>query len=214
MNKKRLMFMGTPDFALPCLDMLNHRDDTEIVSVVTQPDRQSGRGYKVSFPPVKQYALDNSLECIQPSTVKDDEFRKYLMEKNPDIIVVIAYGRILPEFVLDYPQYGCINVHASLLPKYRGAAPIQWSVINGEKKSGVTTMYMDKGLDTGDKILTTEVELDEFETTGTLFDKLAGISVKTLSDTIDLLYSNFKTEYNSFKLLSIFTSFHSTSAPS
>ncbi len=189
MIKKRLMFMGTPDFAIPCLEMLNNREDTEIVSVVTQPDRQSGRGYKFMFPPVKNYALENNLEIVQPTSVKDEEFKNYLIDKNPDIIIVIAYGRILPEFVLNYPEYGCINVHASLLPKYRGAAPIQWSIINGEKKTGVTTMYMDKGLDTGDKILTSEVVIDEFETSGSLFDKLADISVKTLSDTIDALYN-------------------------
>ncbi len=189
MNKKRLMFMGTPDFAIPCLEMLNNREDTEIVSVVTQPDRQSGRGYKVTYPPVKSFALDHDLEVIQPDSVKDEAFRKYLGEKSPDIIVVIAYGRILPDFVLEYPEFGCINVHASLLPKYRGAAPIQWSVINGEKKTGVTTMYMDKGLDTGDKIMTREVYLDEYETSGSLFEKLAGISVNVLSDTIDALYA-------------------------
>ncbi len=185
MTKLNVMFMGTPDFSVGCLDMLVNREDINVCSVVTMPDRQKGRGNKILPTPVKEYALSKGLEVVQPDSVKTQEFYDYLKEKNPDFIAVIAYGKILPTEVLFYPKYGCVNVHASLLPKYRGAAPIQRSIINGEKETGVTTMLMDEGLDTGDMLLVKKVQIDEFETSGTLFDKLADIGAAALSETID-----------------------------
>ena len=189
MNKK-VMFMGTPDIAVPCLEMLCNRDDIDVVGVVTQPDRKKGRGYELSSPPVKVFATEKNLEVFQPETLKDGAFDDVIKEKNPDLIVVIAYGRILPPFIIDYPKFGCINVHASLLPKYRGAAPLQWCIINGEKKTGITTMLMDNGLDTGDMLLVDEIEIDNDETTGTLFEKVSVMGAKTLSKTIDLVFEN------------------------
>lgn len=187
MDKIRVLFMGTPDFAVGCLDMLLNREDIEIVGVVTQPDRQSGRGYKLLPPAVKVYALEKEIEVFQPLTVKDEAFESYIKEKNPDLIIVIAYGRIIPKFVLEYPKYGCINVHGSILPKYRGAAPIQWAVLNGEAETGVTTMMMDEGLDTGDMLVVKKLPIGEFDTSGTMFEKLAEISKDALSETIDLI---------------------------
>ena len=189
MDKIRVLFMGTPDFAVGCLDMLLSREDIEIVGVVTQPDRQSGRGYKLLPPAVKVYALEKELEVFQPLTVKDEAFESFIKEKNPDLIIVIAYGRIIPKFVLEYPKYGCINVHGSILPKYRGAAPIQWAVLNGEEETGVTTMMMDEGLDTGDMLVVKKLPIGEFDTSGTMFEKLAEISKDALSETIDLIKS-------------------------
>lgn len=190
MDKINVVFMGTPDFAVSCLEMLYEREDIEIKGIVTQPDKQRGRGYVLTPPPVKEFGLNKGIEVVQPLSVKDEAFESYIKEKNPDLIVVIAYGRILPEFVLNYPKYGCINVHASLLPKYRGAAPIQWSVINNEKETGVTTMLMDKGLDTGDMLVTKKIEIGEFDTSGTMFDKLAELSKSALSETIDKIKDN------------------------
>lgn len=187
MDTIKVLYMGTPDFAVGCLEMLTQRDDVEIVGVVTQPDRQSGRGYKLLPPPVKTVALEKGLEVFQPLSVKDEAFENYIKEKNPDLIVVIAYGRIIPRFVLEYPKYGCINVHGSILPKYRGAAPIQWAVLNGEKETGVTTMMMDEGLDTGDMLVVKKLPIGEFDTAGTMFDKLAEISKDALSETIELI---------------------------
>ncbi len=189
MDRIRVLFMGTPDFAVGCLDMLLSREDIEIVGVVTQPDRQSGRGYKLLPPAVKVYALEKELEVFQPLTVKDEAFESFIKEKNPDLIIVIAYGRIIPKFVLEYPKYGCINVHGSILPKYRGAAPIQWAVLNGEEETGVTTMMMDEGLDTGDMLVVKKLPIGEFDTSGTMFEKLAEISKDALSETIDLIKS-------------------------
>ena len=131
MDKIRVLFMGTPDFAVGCIEMLLNREDIDVLGVVTQPDRQSGRGYKLLPPPVKVVAEEKGIEVLQPLTVKDEAFESYIKEKNPDLIIVIAYGRIIPKFVLEYPKFGCINVHGSILPKYRGAAPIQWAVLNG-----------------------------------------------------------------------------------
>ena len=181
----KTLFMGTPDFAVPCLEMLNNRNDIEIVGVVSQPDRQKGRGYKMLPPPVKEYALNANLDVYQPDSVKSEEFNELLKKLEPELIVVIAYGRILPAFVLEYPKYGCINVHASLLPKYRGAAPIQWSVINGERKTGVATMLMDEGLDTGDILVVKEIEISPEDTSGSMFEKLSHLGVEALSETID-----------------------------
>ncbi len=186
--KKRVMFMGTPDIAVPCLDMLSKREDCEIVGVVTQPDRKKGRGYELAPPPVKEFALTRGFDVFQPETLKDGAFLDVLKEKNPEIIIVIAYGRILPPYIIDYPKFGCINVHASLLPKYRGAAPLQWCIINGEKKTGVTIMQMDNGLDTGDMLLTQEIEIADDETTGTLFDKASVCGASALSEALDLIF--------------------------
>ena len=144
-----------------------------MVGVITQPDKPKGRGGKMQYTPVKEKALELGLDVYQPQRVKETEFIEKLKEMNPDAIVVIAFGQILPKAILDMPKYGCINVHASLLPKYRGAAPIQWSVIDGEKETGVTTMYMNEGLDTGDIIDKVVVPIDKKETGGSLFDKLA-----------------------------------------
>ena len=187
MDTIRVLFMGTPDFAVGCLEMLLDREDIEVVGVVTQPDRQSGRGYKLLPPPVKVLAEERGVEVFQPLTVKDEAFENYIKEKNPDLIIVIAYGRIIPKFVLEYPKYGCINVHGSILPKYRGAAPIQWAVLNGEKETGVTTMMMDEGLDTGDMLVVKKLPVGEFDTSGTMFDKLAELSKEALSETIELI---------------------------
>jgi len=184
----KVMFMGTPDIAVPCLDMLFKREDCEIVGVVTQPDRKKGRGYELAPPPVKEFALSKGLLVFQPEILKDEAFLDILKEKNPDIIIVIAYGRILPPYIIDYPKYGCINVHASLLPKYRGAAPLQWCIINGEKKTGVTIMQMDNGLDTGDMLLKEEIEITHDETTGSLFEKASVCGAETLSKALDLIF--------------------------
>ena len=167
----RIVFMGTPDFAVPTLEVLieNH----EVVGVVTQPDRKKGRGKKVQFPPVKEKALEHDIPVLQPDRIKDEAFLAELKAMNPDAIVVVAFGRILPEVILDLPPFGCINVHASLLPKYRGAAPMQWAIINGEKETGVTIMYMDKGMDTGDMLAKVVVPLDAKETGESLHDKLS-----------------------------------------
>ena len=180
----KTLFMGTPDFAVPCLEMLSNRDDIEIVGVVSQPDRQKGRGYKMLPPPVKEFALNAGFDVYQPESVKSDEFHNLLKELDPELIIVIAYGRILPEFVLKYPKYGCINVHASLLPKYRGAAPIQWSVINGEKKTGVTTMLMDEGLDTGDMLIIKDIDILPDDTSGSMFKKLSVLGTEALSNNL------------------------------
>ena len=169
----RLVFMGTPDFAVPALEALI-RGGHEVAAVVTQPDRPRGRGKAIIMSPVKQKALEHGIAVLQPERIKKDEaFLKSLEEISPDAIVVAAFGQILPETILRLPRYGCINIHASLLPKYRGAAPIQWAVINGEEFSGVTTMQMDAGLDTGDIMETKEVELRVKETGGSLFEKLS-----------------------------------------
>ena len=168
----RVVFMGTPDFAVPTLQtLLEHH---EVLAVVTQPDKRKGRGKAMQFTPVKEKALEYNIPVYQPVKVRnDEEFLATMKELNPDIIVVTAFGQILPESILNLPKYGCINVHASLLPKYRGAGPIQWAVINGEKESGVTIMYMEKGLDTGDMLEKVVVPLDPKETGESLHDKLS-----------------------------------------
>ena len=147
----KIVFMGTPDFSVNALENIV-KAGHDVVGVITQPDKPKGRGGKMQYTPVKEKALELGLDVYQPQRVKETEFIEKLKEMNPDAIVVIAFGQILPKAILDMPKYGCINVHASLLPKYRGAAPIQWSVIDGEKETGVTTMYMNEGLDTGDII--------------------------------------------------------------
>lgn len=181
----RAVFMGTPEFAVPTLQALI--DHHQVEAVVTQPDKQRGRGKKVQFPPVKEKAVEHEIPVYQPQKARDEEFIEILREINPDVIVVVAYGQILPESILNIPKYGCINVHGSLLPKYRGAAPIQWAVLDGEEKTGITTMYMEKGLDTGDMIDKAEIVLDPKETAGTLHDKLMEIGANLLLETLEKL---------------------------
>lgn len=179
----KVIFMGTPDFAVPCLDMLV-KEGHEVCLVVTQPDKPKGRGKKMLFPPVKEKAIEYGIEVFQPIKVKEEEAVEKLRSYNADIIVVVAFGQILPESILNMPKYGCVNVHGSLLPKYRGAAPIQWSVINGDTKTGVTTMYMEKGLDTGDMLLKAEFDITSEDTYGTVHDKMCVIGADVLKETL------------------------------
>lgn len=179
----KVMFMGTPDIAVPCLEaLIKHH---EVVCVVTQPDKPKNRGHKLAMPPVKETALTHGIDVLQPLSFKDNAFLQELEKYNPDVIVVIAYGRILPKYVLDFPKYGCINVHASLLPKYRGAAPIQWCIVDGEKVTGITTMKMDVGLDTGDMLLKKEIEISDTMTGGELHDTMAQLCPDVLLETIE-----------------------------
>lgn len=168
----KILFMGTPDFAVETLRTLI-QSEHEVIGVVTQPDKPKGRSGKMQFSPVKEVALENNIQVYQPQKVKDEAFLFQIRQMCPDVIVVVAFGQILSKEILEIPKYGCLNVHASLLPKLRGAAPIQWSVIQGDKESGVTIMQMDEGLDTGDMLLVEKYTLDEKETGGSLFDKLA-----------------------------------------
>ena len=182
----KILFMGTPDFAKASLEKI-YNAGYEIIGVVTNPDRPKGRGMKLFASPVKEFALEKGITVYQPAKIRNNsEFIEKIKELNPDVICVVAYGKILPKEILDIPSCGCINVHGSLLPKYRGAAPIQWAVINGDKITGVTTMYMDVGMDTGDIILKQEVEIGEDETTGELWEKLATtggeLLIKTLKE--------------------------------
>lgn len=179
----RVVFMGTPDFAVPTLQAL-YEAGHELLVVVTQPDKPKGRGKQVQFPPVKEQALAYGVPVCQPRRVKEEAFIQSLCELHPDVIVVVAFGQILPQAVLDIPKYGCINVHASLLPKLRGAAPIQWALINGEEKTGVTTMLLDAGIDTGDMLLQEETEISPEDTGGTLHDKLAELGGPLLVRTL------------------------------
>ena len=176
--------MGTPDFALESLKAL-YEAKYDIIGVVTNIDKQKGRGMKMVASPVKEYAIEKNLQVYQPIKVRNNpEFLEEVKKLNPDLICVVAYGKILPQELLDIPQYGCVNVHGSLLPEYRGAAPIQWAVLNGDKKTGVTTMFMNAGMDTGDMILKEEVEIGEDETTGELWDRLKTIGANLLIKTV------------------------------
>lgn len=179
----KVMFMGTPDFAR---DLLLAVADAghEIVGVVTQPDKPKGRGYELTPPPVKVAALERGYTVYQPDTLRDGAFLSTLEELCPDIIVVAAYGKILPKYVLEFPKFGCINSHASLLPEYRGAAPIQRAIIDGKKETGITVMKMEEGLDTGDMILCEKTEITDDETFETLHDKLAAISCKVVCEAL------------------------------
>ena len=179
----RVVFMGTPDFSVPTLECIIEAGH-EVVGVVTQPDKAKGRGKKVVYTPVKEKALEHGLTVYQPRRAREPEFIEHIRALNPDVMVVVDFCQILPKELLDIPKYGCVNVHASLLPKYRGAAPIQWAVIRGEKVSGVTTMQMDVGLDTGDMLLKTEVPLAEDETGGSLHDKLSVLGGDLLIETL------------------------------
>lgn len=176
--------MGTPDFALESLKAL-YEAKYDIIGVVTNIDKPKGRGMKMVASPVKEYAIEKNLQVYQPVKVRNNpEFLEEVKKLNPDLICVVAYGKILPQELLDIPQYGCVNVHGSLLPEYRGAAPIQWAVLNGDKKTGVTTMFMNAGMDTGDMILKEEVEIGEDETTGELWDRLKMIGANLLIKTV------------------------------
>lgn len=181
----KIVFMGTPDFSVGPLKSIVEAGH-EVVAVITQPDKQKGRGKQVLFTPVKEAALELGLKVYQPEKVRDEAFIEILREMDADIMVVSAFGQILPTSILNMTKYGCINIHASLLPKYRGAAPIQWSIIDGEEKTGVTIQQMNEGIDTGDIISVSEVVIDKKETGGSLFDKLAiegaKLIVKTLKD--------------------------------
>ena len=180
----KIVFMGTPDFAVPSLEALIDKYGVE--AVFTQPDRPKGRGKKMAFSPVKEVAVKHDIKVFQPEKLKDDrDAVEYLKELSPDFIIVVAFGQILTKEVLDIPKYGCINLHASLLPMYRGAAPINWVVVNGEKKSGNTTMLMDVGLDTGDMLLKDEVEITENMTAGELHDILMARGGNLLIETIE-----------------------------
>ena len=182
----RILFMGTPDFAVPSLQMLIDSRH-EVVGVLTQPDKPQGRRQILTPPPVKTLALAHDLPVHQPETLKNGAIQSILDETRPDLIIVVAYGKILPEYVLHYPRLGCVNVHGSLLPRWRGAAPIQWSVIAGDKYAGVTTMKMAKGLDTGNILLTAQTEIGARETAGELFDRLSVLGAQLLEKTVGQL---------------------------
>jgi len=182
----RMIFMGTPQFAIPTLKALVDAGE-DILAVVSQPDRPAGRGQKVVLPPIKQYALSKGLTVHQPLKMKDPAFLRYFEGLKPDLAVVVAFGRILPPEVLKVPKLGCVNVHASLLPKYRGAAPIQWAVIQGETETGVTTMYMDEGMDTGPILLQERTTIEPTETAGQLADRLSIMGAQLLTQTLEVL---------------------------
>lgn len=184
----KILFMGTPDIAATSLAHLIKKGFS-VVGVVTQPDKPRGRKQVLTPPEVKVLAMENNLPVFQPESLKNGELLPILEELKPDIIAVVAYGKILPEYILSFPKYGCINMHASLLPKLRGAAPIQWSVINGDEVTGVTTMKMDKGLDTGDMLLTEEIKIGEYETSGELFERIATLGADVLVRTIENIKS-------------------------
>lgn len=187
-----VVFMGTPDFAVSTLEMLI-AEGHHIAAVVTQPDKPKGRGKKESMPPVKEVALLHNLPILQPERIRGDEaFYKHIESLNPDIIVVVAFGQILPETILNLPKYGCINIHGSLLPKYRGAAPIQWSIINEEPVTGVTIMYMDKGMDTGDMLLKKQITITAEDTYGSLHDKMKEVGAMALKEALPAIIAGGK----------------------
>ena len=181
----KIVFMGTPDFAQKSLESI-YNAGYKIEAVVTNPDRPKGRGMKMMFSPVKEFALEKGINVFQPEKIrKNQDFINSIKNLNPDVICVVAYGKILPKDILEIPKLGCINVHGSLLPKYRGAAPIQWAVLNGDSQTGITTMYMDEGMDTGDMILKEEVQIGEDETTGELWNRLSIIGGSLLVKTLE-----------------------------
>lgn len=182
--------MGTPDFAVPCLEKLI-ASDNEVLAVFTQPDKPVGRKQILTAPPVKDCAVKNNIPVYQPVSFKTDSTGIEILKKlNPDIIIVVAYGKILPKEIIELPKYGCINVHASLLPKYRGAAPIQWSILNGDEETGVTIMQMDEGLDTGDMLYVEKTKININETAEELFDRLSVIGADALLKALDLIKNN------------------------
>lgn len=189
MKNKKIVFMGTPDFSVPVLEMLI--ENTTVIGVVTQPDKIVGKNKEVSFSPVKKVALEHEIPVFQPERIRKDY--SFLSNLDIDLIVTCAYGQIIPASVLDMPKYGCVNVHASILPKYRGSAPIQWSLFNGDKETGVTIMYMDEGMDTGDIIKIAKIKIEESDNVGTLHDKLSILGKNTLEDCLeDILNGDVK----------------------
>lgn len=186
MKNLKIMFMGTPDIAAKSLNELV-KNGFSVNCVVTQPDKPKGRGHKTVPTEVKAEAMKYNIPVYQPEKLKDGELAEILEEYKPDLIAVVAYGKKLPKYILDYPKYGCINMHASLLPKYRGAAPIQHSVLNGDEYTGVTTMKMDEGLDTGDMLLFEKIKIGEYETSEELFERMAELGAKVLCETIERL---------------------------
>ena len=183
----RILFIGTPDFARESLDAL-YNSNHEIIGVVTNPDKPKGRGMKLAYSEVKEYALSKNIKIFQPQKIRNNpEFIEEIKKLNPDIICVVVYGKFLPKELLEIPKYGCINVHPSLLPKYRGAAPIQWAIINGDEKTGVCTMYLNEEMDAGDVILREEILIGKEDTTGDLWYKLSNIGAKLLVKTVDMI---------------------------
>ena len=188
----KILFMGTPDFALFSLKALveySKNSDIEICGVITQPDKPKGRGYALMPPPVKQYALEVGLDVYQPETLKDEAFFELLSSLSPDLIAVVAYGKILPKSVIDFPKYGCINVHGSLLPEYRGAAPMQRAIIDGKDTTGITIMYMAEGLDTGDMLISRELPIKENDNFESIHDGLGILGAEMLVEIIPMLQS-------------------------
>lgn len=186
MTQLRILFMGTPHFACPTLQMLIHRGEN-VIAVITQPDRPKGRGQQLQFPPVKELALRHTIPVMQPVKVRAPEVIDSIRELAPELIIVVAFGQILPKALLDIPRYGCINIHASLLPRYRGAAPLNWCIINGEKETGITTMLMDVGLDTGDMLLKRTTAITPEDDAASLHDRLSILGAATMAETLDLL---------------------------
>ncbi|MBR6523616.1 MAG: methionyl-tRNA formyltransferase [Clostridia bacterium] len=187
-----ILFMGTPDFALESLRKL-YEKGYNVTAVVTRSDKQQGRKMELVMPPVKEFALQKGLGVYQPESLKNGELKEALDKEKPDLIVVVAYGKILPKYVLDYPKYGCINLHGSILPKLRGSAPIQWSVIGGDEYAGATTMYMDEGLDTGDIIDVYKTKVGENETAGELYDRIATEGAELLCETVSKIFEGTAT---------------------
>lgn len=185
----RILFMGTPDFALFSLKGLVE-GGYDVIGVVTQPDKPKGRGYVLTPPPVKVYATEHNIPVYQPTSLRTEEFAALLSQLDPELIAVVAYGKILPKNVLDYPKYGCVNVHGSLLPEYRGAAPMQMAIIDGKKVTGITTMFMAEGLDTGDMLLKAECEIDENDNFEIIHDRLGALGASLLQKTVDGLERN------------------------
>lgn len=185
----RIVFMGTPEFAVPCLQRLIS-DGEDVVGVFTQPDKPKGRGYTLAPPPVKEEALKHEIPVFQPKSMRDGEALTILQRLQPELIVVVAYGKILPKEILYFPKYHSVNIHASLLPKYRGSAPIQWCILNGETVTGVTSMLMDEGIDTGDMLLRAETEIPMDMTAGELHDVLASLGAEVLSRTVQAIREN------------------------
>ena len=184
----RIVYMGTPQFAVPSVERL-HSDGHDIAAVFTQPDKPKNRGMKVSFSPVKEFALEHGIPVYQPGTLKDAETPELLHNLRCDLIAVVAFGKLLPREILELPPQGCVNIHGSLLPKYRGAAPIQWAVLNGEKETGVTSMYMSEQLDAGDILLCKKTPIGEDETSGELHDRLSILGAELLSETVSAIES-------------------------
>ncbi len=182
----RIIFMGTPDFSVPCLEALI-KSENEVVGVFTQPDKPKGRGYELTPPPVKVCALNNNIPVFQPKSMRDGEALNIINSLNADLIIVVAFGKILPKEILESVKFGCINIHASLLPKLRGAAPIQWSILNGESETGVTSMQMDVGLDTGDMLIKKAIKITDDMTAESLHDALSVLGADVLIETIDAL---------------------------